>query len=304
MRILITGAEGQVGSALVDRLRESATIVGVQRSTLDLSKVEAIPAAFDRIGPDIVINAAAYTAVDNAEAEPAIVRLVNADAPGTMARWAAERDIPLLHFSSDYVFDGAGQRPWSESDTPGPLSEYGRSKLAGDEQVRAAPGPSLIIRTSWVYASRGSNFMRKIARAAGKHTELRVVADQIGAPTSAALIADAVAAMLAGGLEDFRRRAKEANGLVNLAASGETSWHGFANEIVSGLRARGAQLAVERIIPIATADWPTPARRPLNSRLNLARLRATFGVETPDWRAALAPELDALVRDGLDVLAS
>jgi dTDP-4-dehydrorhamnose reductase len=294
MKVLITGANGQVGSALIDSLHAWATVVATDRSMLDLSKPEAIPAEFDRIGPDAVINAAAYTAVDNAEAEPDIVQLVNADAPGTMARWAAERDVPFLHFSSDYIFDGSGQGPWSESDTPRPLSVYGASKLAGEEQVCLASGPSLIIRTSWVYGARGRNFMRTIARAATTKQELRVVSDQIGAPTSAALIADAVTAMLADGLDAFRARAKEASGLVHLAASGETSWHGFACEIVSGLRARGVELAVERIVPIATADWPTPARRPLNSRLNLGRLRAIFGVEPPDWRAALAPELDKL----------
>ena len=291
MPILVIGARGQIGSALVKRL---GTTLATDRSMLDLSRPDGIPAVLDRLQPDMIVNAAAYTAVDQAESESNLAYCVNAEAPGAIARWAAKQGIAFVHLSSDYVFDGSGQRPWSEDDTPRPLSVYGASKLAGEEQVRSASGPSLVIRTSWVYASEGNNFLRAIAKAASRQRELRVVADQIGAPTPAVLIADTVAAMLDDGLDVFRARAKEANGIVNFAASGETSWHGFASEIASGLHARGAKLAVERVIPIATADWPTLARRPLNSRLNLARLRTIFGVEPPDWRAALAPELDAL----------
>ena len=213
-----------------------------------------------------------------------------------MAVWAADHAVPLLHFSTDYVFDGSGDRRWRENDTPNPLSVYGASKLAGDTAVRAAGGVSLIIRTSWVYAAEGTNFLRTIARLAREREELRIVADQIGAPTSAALIAEIVAGMLMDGLDTFRGRCTQANGLVNLTATGETSWHGFANAIVSGLKARGVTLAVERIHPIASEDYPTPAKRPHNSRLDLSRLQEVFGVTPRPWHDALNDELDLLAK--------
>jgi dTDP-4-dehydrorhamnose reductase len=294
MRIVVTGATGQVGSALNQRLQSHGTIVAVNRTALDLSKPETIADVLDQIAPDLLINAAAYTAVDRAEDEPALADLVNAKAPGVMARWAANRNVPFIHFSTDYVFDGFGEEPWCEDDVPHPLSVYGASKLAGEEQIRAANGSCLIIRTSWVYASEGTNFLRRIAELARTETELRVVADQIGAPTSAALIAEAVATMLSGGPDSLRAQAAKAGGIVHLAASGEASWHLFATEIVGGLRSRGVRLAVERIVPIRTEERPTPAQRPLNSRLNLERLQAVFGITTPHWRVALMPELDQL----------
>jgi dTDP-4-dehydrorhamnose reductase len=194
------------------------------------------------------------------------------------------------------VFDGIGTRPWEEDDVPKPLSVYGASKLAGEVAVRSAGGPHLVVRTSWVYAATGRNFLCTIARLAEERTELKVVADQIGAPTSAALIADAVTAILDGGLENLRCRSQQAEGLVNLAATGETSRHGFACSIVAGLRARGVPLAVEKILPIRTEEYPPPARRPRNSRLNLARLNHVFGLRPQSWEAVLAPELDGLAR--------
>jgi dTDP-4-dehydrorhamnose reductase len=245
----------------------------------------------------LIINTAAYTAVDKAEDEPELVRIVNVEAPGTMAIWAAGRSVPLVHFSTDYVFGGGGERPWREEDKPAPLSAYGASKLAGEEVVRAAGGDTLIVRTSWVYAAEGTNFLRAIARRAGEQCELRVVADQIGAPTSAALLADAVARMLNGGIDAFRASAAKASGLVHLTASGETSWHGFAEAIVEGLRARGVPLAAERVVPIRTGDYPARAKRPANSRLSLERLRTVFGITPAPWQEALAPELDQLARE-------
>lgn len=297
MRIVVTGATGQVGRALTQRLQPNATIIATDRTAFDLAKPESIPHLLDEIAPDLLINTAAYTAVDLAEDEPALAQIVNAEAPGVMARWAAKRDVPFIHFSTDYVFDGEGERPWSEDDATRPLGVYGATKLAGEEQVCGARGSSLIIRTSWIYALRGANFLRKIAELAQSHTELRVVADQTGAPTSAALVADAVATMLVGGLETLQMRAAEARGIVHVAACGEASWHVFATEIVNGLRARGVTLAAERIIAIRTDERPARAKRPLNSRLNLDRLQAVFGIRTPDWRVALAPELDTLARE-------
>ncbi len=297
MRILVTGVTGQIGGALLARLPASAVALAADRSMLDLAKPQAIPGTLDRLAPDIIVNAAAYTAVDKAEDEPDLAMRVNAEAPGVIARWAAARGVPLIHFSTDYVFDGSGERPWREDDQPRPLSVYGASKLAGENEVRATGGTFLIVRTSWVYAAVGKNFLRTIARLAHERTELRIVADQIGAPTSAALIGDAVAGMLADGIESLRERCARAGGLVHLVASGETSWHGFACAIVDGLQARGVALAVEQIVPIATEEFPTKARRPRNSRLDLTRLQSVFGLAPPHWEEALAPELDRLAPD-------
>ena len=297
MRILVTGVSGQIGGALLARLPASAAALAADRSVLDLAKPQAIPGTLDRLAPDIIVNAAAYTAVDKAEDEPDLAMRVNAEAPGVIARWAAARGVPLIHFSTDYVFDGSGERAWREDDQPRPLSVYGASKLAGENEVRAAGGTFLIVRTSWVYAAAGKNFLRTIARLARERTELRIVADQIGAPTSAALIGGAVAGMLADGIESLRERCARAGGLVHLAASGETSWHGFACAIVEGLQARGVALAVEQIVPIATEEFPTKARRPHNSRLDLTRWQSVFGMTPPHWQKALAPELDRLAQD-------
>jgi dTDP-4-dehydrorhamnose reductase len=297
MRILVTGVSGQVGGALAARLPPASTVLAADRGVLDLAKPETIAGILDRLSPDIIFNPAAYTAVDKAEDEPALAMRINAEAPGALARWAAARDVPLVHFSTDYVFDGSGERAWREDDAPQPLSVYGATKLAGENAVRGAGGTFLIVRTSWVYAAEGKNFLRTIARLARERTELRIVADQVGAPTSAAMIGEAVAGMLSEGMEAFRERCARAGGLVHLAASGETNWHGFAGAIVEGLRARGIALTVERIVPIAGEDYPTKARRPQNSRLDLARLGAIFGIAPSPWQAALAPELDRLARE-------
>lgn len=297
MRIVVTGATGQIGTALSERLQSQGKIIATDRATLDLSKPETIPHILGQIAPDIVINTAAYTAVDRAEDEPELAQLVNTEAPGVMARWSAKENVPFVHFSTDYVFDGAGEVPWSEEDAPRPLSIYGASKLAGEEQIRAANGSCLIIRTSWVYASGGTNFLRRIAELGRNETELRVVADQIGAPTSAALIAEAVATILTGGLDSFRAQTAKAGGIVHLAATGEASWHLFATEIVGGLRSRGVRLAAQRVIPIRTEERPARAKRPLNSRLNLGRLQTVFGITTPHWRVALKPELDKVAEE-------
>ena len=187
MRVLVTGVTGQVGGALVARLHGEATIVAADRAALDLAAPHAIPHALDRMAPDIIINPAAYTFVDEAEDERELAMRVNGQAPGAIARWAAARAVPFIHFSTDYVFDGSGAKPWREDDPARPLSAYGASKLAGENEIRAAGGCSLIIRTSWVYAAQGDNFLRTIMRLAQERKELRVVADQIGAPTSAPL---------------------------------------------------------------------------------------------------------------------
>jgi dTDP-4-dehydrorhamnose reductase len=296
MRILVTGVSGQVGGALLPLLRQH-DVIGADRAALDLSDPDRIEVALDRLKPEFIINPAAYTAVDKAEDERELATRVNATAPGALARWARSRNVPLIHFSTDYVFGGGGTALWHESDATAPLSVYGSSKLAGEEAIRAAGGSFLIIRTSWVYAARGANFLRTILRLARERKELKIVADQIGAPTPAPVIAETVVGLVSGGREAFAARARDAQGLVHFAAGGETSWHGFATAIVEGLRARGVPLAVEQVIPIPTEAYPTRAIRPRNSRLDLSRIREVFGVSPLHWRDALDRELDALKAD-------
>jgi dTDP-4-dehydrorhamnose reductase len=294
MRILITGVTGQVGAALREALSASAAVVSADRSLLDLSQPEKIPSVLDRFVPDLIVNPAAYTAVDRAEDEKELAFRVNAEAPGIIARWAASRGVPVIHFSTDYVFNGTGTRPRREGDPTGPLSVYGASKLAGELEVRAAAGPHLIVRTSWVYASTGVNFLRTIVRLAQERTELRIVADQFGAPTSARLIARAVSAIIVDDSPLLVSRFSAADGLVNVSSTGETTWYGFATAILQGMKSRGTALKVQSIEPISTGDFPTKAKRPLNSRLDLTRLMKVFGITTPRWDEALTAELDAL----------
>lgn len=297
MRILLTGVTGQVGGALAQRLA-GRELVLADRNVLDLSQPQTIASVLDRLAPDLIINPAAYTAVDRAQDERELAMRINAEAPGVMARWAAAHDTPLIHFSTDYVFDGSGERPWREDDPTAPLSAYGASKLAGENEIRDAGGTYLIMRTCWVYAAQGKNFLRAIAQRAAEQSELRVVADQVGAPTSASSIADAVQRMLAAGSAAFRDRCSEAHGLVHFAAAGETSWHGFAIAIVDGLKSRGVKLAAERIHPIKASEYSARAKRPSNSRLDCSRLRQIFGFSAPTWQKALEWELDILAANG------
>ncbi len=298
MRILVTGVTGQVGSASTTKLAAFGTIVPATRSLLDLTQPQEIASRLDEIAPDVIVNPAAYTAVDRAEDERDLAFLVNAEAPRALAQWSARRGIPLLHFSTDYVYSGSGSIAWKEGDETGPLSVYGASKLAGEAAIRDVAGPHLICRTSWVYAPTGGNFLRTIVRLAREREELRIVADQVGAPTSAAVIADTLAAFFAspGGLSSVIERT---DGLVHVAAAGSTSWHGFATAIVEGLRERGVPLKVERVLPIGTADYPTKAQRPGNSRLDLSRLSRVLGRSTPDWSTGLDAVLDELVASGI-----
>jgi dTDP-4-dehydrorhamnose reductase len=292
MRILLTGVSGQVGSALLPRLQRIGTVVPTDRDTLDFAKPDLLAATLNCIAPELIINPAAYTAVDLAEDEIDMAMLVNARAPGAIARWAAARDVPLVHFSTDYVFSGAGERPWREDDPTHPLSAYGATKLAGDHEIQAAGGCHLVLRTSWVYAARGKNFLSTIARLAWEREELRIVADQIGSPTSTALLADAVTNIVAAGIDHVRKRCAEAQGVVHLTASGETTWYGFACAITDGLRARGLALTVKQLVPIRTNEYSTRAKRPVNSRLDLGRWRKVFGQTPPHWETLLAPVLD------------
>lgn len=292
MRILLTGTTGQVGGALQPLLRAFGPVLAPRRDVFDMSQPAALSAILDELMPELIINPAAYTAVDRAEDDKAIAFRVNAESPAILAQWASAHGVPLIHFSTDYVFDGSGESSWREDSPTSPLSVYGKSKLAGEAAIRAAGGPHLILRTSWVYAAEGANFLRTIGRLACERSELKIVADQVGAPTSATAIAEALVKILQSGAESLDRLFLERGGIVNVACTGETSWHGFATAIVEGLRSRGVTVTAERVLPIATADYPTKAKRPANSRLDLARLSETFGVTMPDWTAALARELD------------
>lgn len=288
MRILLFGRTGQVGSELQRALAPLGELLAPDHAAVDLENPPALQAAIRDASPDVIVNAAAYTAVDAAESDPARAQRVNGDALTVMAAEAARRGTWLVHYSTDYVFDGAKTEPYREDDAPRPLSVYGRTKLAGEEAVREAARRYFIFRTSWVYGSRGANFAKTMLRLARERDELRVVADQVGAPTPAAWIADATAAVLG--------RPFAASGLWHLTAAGQASWHAFAEAIVQGAFERGLIERVPRVAPIATSEYPTPAARPAYSVLDNARLERDFGLAAPDWRSGLAGVLDGLAR--------
>jgi len=280
-KLLIIGSTGQLARALIARADPRVwTLTALDRTALDLSGLTAIPAVLRRAKPDLVINAAAYTAVDRAESEPEIAFAVNRDAPCAIARHCAEHDTPLIHASTDYVFDGEKPAPYIENDAKAPLSIYGRSKSEGEDAILAAGAHAAIVRTSWVYAGGHQNFVSAILRIANERDVIDVVNDQIGAPTWAPDLADACLALGARLLDNDR----SAEGLIHFANAGYVSRADFAEAIYERAAARGMKAAsVQRI---ATAERPTPARRPLNSRLDLSRYSAL--IETPpDWRQAL-----------------
>lgn len=279
MRLLIFGQSGQVARELARRVPD-ALFLG--RNKADLSDPAACAAAIRQHRPEAVINAAAWTAVDRAEAEEAAALAVNGTAPGAMARACADLGAPLVHISTDYVFDGSGSRPWKPDARPAPLNAYGRTKLAGEEAVRAAGGAHVILRTSWVFSAHGANFVKTMLRLGRDRDRLAVVADQIGGPTPAAGIAEACLT-LARALRDGAP-----GGTYHHAGAPETSWAGFARETF-----RQAGMAVT-VTDIPTADYPTPARRPLNSRLDCSASAADFGITQPDWRQDLAQVISEL----------
>ncbi|VVM86641.1 dTDP-4-dehydrorhamnose reductase [Pseudomonas fluorescens] len=281
MRILISGKHGQVSSELQKRLGAMGELVVPGRDQLDLAQPEQIRQQVRRVRPDLIINAAAYTAVDKAQSEKAAAFAVNAQAPGILAEEAAALGIPLIHYSTDYVFDGRKGAPYTETDATNPLGVYGESKLAGEQAITAVQGKHLILRTSWVYSTHGHNFLLTMQRLLQEKPELRIVADQIGAPTWAGTIANSTLALI----ERWQAGESGAWGTYHLSAQGETSWFGFAQAIGEALREQGKPCA--HLLPIPSSDYPTPAARPLNSRLDCSRLLREWGVSQPDWQTAL-----------------
>ena len=300
IRALVIGARGQVGSELVGALDGRAEVVAHDQAGFDLADPDVIRARMREIGAQLVVNAAAYTAVDRAESEPDIAAAVNARAPGILGEEARRAGALLVHFSTDYVFDGTKRSPFVEDDATAPLGVYGRTKLEGERAIAASGCAYVILRTSWVYAPRGRNFLLAMLALAAKQREIRVVDDQRGAPTAAAQLARAVVALFgatgARPIEaDALGRVMDSPGLYHATARGETTWFGFAQAIFDAWSRRaGASFTVPKVLPIPTSEYPTPARRPAYSVLSNAKLERTFGVRLPEWRQGLDEVLSAL----------
>jgi dTDP-4-dehydrorhamnose reductase len=281
MKILITGSKGQLSQALQLALAGEGKVLALGHKVLDLAEPTQIRHQVRLLRPDLIINAAAYTAVDPAQGDRDQAFAVNATGPGVLAEEAAALGVPLIHYSTDYVFDGHKSEPYCEEDQPAPLSVYGASKLAGEQAIQAVGGEHLILRTSWVYSLQGRNFLLTMQRLLQERESLSVVDDEIGAPTWAGTIASVTTEMI----RKWRNGTGGPSGLYHLTATGETSWYGFACSIARHLEQRGLLRA--NIAPILSTDYPTAAQRPLNSRLSCARLQRDWNIELPDWEAAL-----------------
>ncbi len=283
MKILLFGKTGQVGWELQRSLAPLGQLValgsGSSEMCGDLRDADGIAHTVRTIAPDVIVNAAAHTAVDKAESEPELAGALNARAPGILADEALRCGALLVHYSTDYVFDGSGTRPWTETDPTGPLGVYGRTKLEGEEAIRHAGCRHLIFRTSWVYAARGKNFAKTMLKLAAERDRLTVIADQFGAPTGAELLADVTAHALRQA-----RSVPAVDGTYHLAAGGETTWHGFATFVCDFARRAGVPLRATAIDPVPTSAFPTPAKRPPNSRLDTSKLRGTFDLRLPHWQ--------------------
>ena len=287
MKFLLFGKNGQVGWELNRSLQPLGEVVSLGREDADFSEPESLRQIVQDENPDVIVNAVAYTAVDKAETEEGLAIKINAVAPGVLAEEAKKQNILLVHYSTDYVFDGTKETPYNETDIPDPINAYGRTKLAGEQAIQLSGCDYLIFRTSWVYASRGNNFLLTMLKLAQEREELSIVADQVGSPTSARLIADTTAHCI-------RQSAKEklvgifSSGLYHLTTSGYTSWHGFTQEIVNiADDSLKLPLTIKALKAIPTSGYPTPAKRPMNSRLALARLESVFTIELSAWESTL-----------------
>ena len=301
MKILLFGKNGQVGWELQRSLAPLGELVALDRNSQDLcgdlTNLQGLADTVREVRPDIIVNAAAHTAVDKAESEPELARTLNALAPSALAQAARQADAWLVHYSTDYVFDGSGDQPWNEADATAPLSVYGRTKLEGEQLIAAHCAKHLILRTSWVYAARGGNFAKTMLRLAQERERLTVIDDQIGAPTGADLLADVTAHAIRSVLKQ-----PEQAGLYHLVAGGETSWHGYAKYVLA--QAQRIQPAIKIIAnsvdPVPTSAFPTPAKRPRNSRLDTTKLQATFGLSLPHWQQGVARMLNEVLIIGIN----
>jgi dTDP-4-dehydrorhamnose reductase len=292
-RVLVLGSTGQLGVELLKALSPVADVFALSRRDVDLTDADVLRTAVRRVHPRFIVNAAAYTAVDRAESEPAIAHAVNADAPRILAEESLALNAWLIHYSTDYVFDGSGNTPWKESDAPHPLSVYGRTKLEGEMAIAATGCRHLIFRTSWVYAAHGSNFLRTMLRLGGQRPRLTIVDDQIGAPTTAGELARGTRHVL-NNLE--LAEAPPESGVYHMTCGGSTSWFGFAQAIFAS---HGDQLPTPELVPIPSAQYPTPATRPHNSRLDCDKLMRAIGLRLSPWQDALAQVVKEMRETGL-----
>ena len=287
MKILILGKNGQVGWELQRAMAPLGDVIALDRSGRDaetmlcgdLSNLDGLRQTIADIKPNVIVNAAAYTAVDKAESEPELAQLINAQAPKILAEEAKKIDALLVHYSTDYIFNGEGEAPWYEKDEPAPVNQYGQSKLEGEQAIQKSGCKHLIFRTSWVYAARGNNFAKTMLRLASERQSLSVINDQVGAPTGAALIADCTAHAIYQSI-----RNSNLLGLYHLTASGQTTWYEYAKLVIEHAKSIGIKLAVEEIIAINTSDYPTPATRPHNSRLDTTKFCESFNLTLPQWQ--------------------
>lgn len=294
MKILLLGKNGQVGWELQRSLAPLGELIALDRASEyglcgDLIDLEGLRTTIATLKPDVIVNAAAYTAVDKAESEPSLAQLINTQAPELLAQEAAKIGAWLVHYSTDYVFDGSSNNTWDEDDKSNPLNEYGRSKLAGEQAIQNSGCKYLILRTSWVYGSKGNNFAKTMLRLASERQTLSVINDQVGAPTSAALLADCTAHALLKAIHN-----PQLTGLYHLAASGQTTWYEYAKFVIKYAQDIGQKLLVSEIKPISTLDYSTPAKRPYNSRLNTAKFCNSFGLVLPEWQQGVIRMLDEI----------
>lgn len=294
MRIVLTGRTGQLGRALKAPLEKLGSLTSLDREGMDLANPEALRPRLSELKPNLIVNAAAYTNVDGAESDPETALAINGKAPDVLAGWAAENEASIVHFSTDYVYDGGGDQPRAESDPCNPANAYGQSKLVGDQAVLSSGAPHAVLRTSWLYSETGKNFFRTMLRLGAERQELRIVDDQIGAPTSTNLLAAIVNRILQQADGDISGFLRKNGGLYHAAAAGETSWYGFATEIFAMARRRNFKLAVQDVAPIPSTEYPLPATRPTNSRLALTKLENTFGISPPLWQTDLEGVFDRL----------
>ncbi len=295
MKILVTGKNGQLGFELIRSLAPLGTVVGIDIDECDLQDVSAIEKLLDNVKPDLIVNPAAYTAVDKAETEAALAHAINAQAPEVMAQYAARHNIPIIHYSTDYVFDGLKEGAYLETDEINPRSVYGKTKAMGEEAVRHHAPKHIILRTSWVFGSHGGNFLKTILKLAQERDKLSIVSDQVGSPTSAALLAEVTAEIVK---QLFAPAASDKYGTYHLVTEGYTSWHGYAQFVVARAKAFDFQTKIspEAIVAIKSSEYPVPASRPANSRLDTTKLSKVFSVSLPSWQVEVEKVIHALLK--------